>query len=154
VSGTGEVHVYGSAIRANATCSTQAGTTLKVVKAESGGIVHIHGTGIDAVSEAPNDIRVLLAAAGGEIHANVSAYNLSNVAGSVIRVSGAGHVHAPYVWEHIPDATKVPGFASAHGADTTTLSVATDNNHPHTVVYSKSCPSGTPWYDQVDKVCR
>jgi hypothetical protein len=96
---------------------------------------------------------VLQTAAGGEIHANVSAYNLSNFAGSVARINGAGHVHAPYLWEHIPDATKVPGFTSAHCADTTTLSVAADNNHQHTVVYSTSCPSGTPWYDQVDKVC-
>jgi hypothetical protein len=154
-SGQGEVHVYGSAIRVNASCSAAGGTNLGAVTAGSGGIVHIHGTGIDVISAASNNIKVLTANTGGMIHANASAYNLSTTAGSVTRINeNGGHIHAPYLWEHIPDPVTVPNYASKNGADTTTVTTDTSDGHPHVAVYSTTCQPPTMWYDQVDKLCR
>lgn len=130
-------------------------TSLSAVTATSGGMVHIHGTGIDAISSASNNIKVLTAGVGSMIHANASSYNLSTPTGSVTRINNTGgHIHAPYLWEHIPDPTTAPNFASQNGADTTTVTTGTSDGQPHMAVYSASCPSGTKWYDQVDKVCR
>ena len=154
-SGQGEIHVYGSVIRVNASCSTMGGTNLNAVTANSGGIVHVHGTGIDVISTTSNNIKVLTAGVGGMIHANASSYNLSTPAGTVTRIqNNGGHIHAPYLWEHVPDPTTAPNFASQSGADTTTITTGTSDGQPHMAVYSASCPSGTKWYDQVDKVCR
>jgi hypothetical protein len=151
----GEVHVYGSVIRMSAACTTMSGTNLTAVSAGSGGNVHIHGTGIDVISMASNNIRVLTANSGGMIHANASAYNLSTPAGSVTRINNnGGHVHAPYLWEHIPDPATAPNYASLNGADTTTITTGTSDGHPHVAVYSTACPSTARWYDQIDKVCR
>jgi hypothetical protein len=128
---------------------------LLAATASGGGTVHIHGTGIDVISDAPNAITVLRADPTGTIHANSSAYNLSAVSGSTVtRIGGSGHIHAPYLWEHVPDAIEIPNFQSANGADQTTVTVGTSDGHPHTAVYSSTCPTTARWYDQVDKVCR
>lgn len=161
VSGS-ELHVYGSVIRALGT-GTGAPSDLYSLTAVSatGGKVHIHGTGIDvlAINDAPANITALSAANGAEIHADVSAYNLSTgVGGTVTRIlkdeNPSTHVHAPYLWQHIPDPVTVPGFTSVNGSDTATVTNGTTDGHPHTVVYSTNCPLNARWYDAVDKVCR
>ena len=73
--------------------------------------------------------------------------------------NNGGHVHAPYLWQHVPDTDDNPStvdtnFASVNGADQTTMTVGPSDGHPHTAVYSSSCPFNARWYDQVDKVCR
>jgi hypothetical protein len=155
VSGNGEVHVYGSAIRAIANVTASSNGTIKAVNVSAGGKIHIHGTGIDVVSSVPNNIVVLNALTGGMIHANVSSYNLSTPSGTVTRIKkdtdSVTHVHAPYLWEHIPDPATIPGFVSVTGADVTTKASGTSDGHPHMLVYDASCLS--KWYDTVDKAC-
>jgi hypothetical protein len=162
VTGPGEVHLYGSVVRIVASCSTQAGYKLNAATAKNGGNIHIHGTGIDVLSDASNNIAALNAASDGSIHVNGSAYNLYTYAGTATRiVNNGGHVHAPYLWEHIPDSDDDPNtaanFASANGADMTTVTTGTLDSHPHMVVYSATCAAvsaATPWWDAVDRVCR
>jgi hypothetical protein len=153
--GLGEAHVYGSAIRANAN-KTATGGSIRAVTVSDGAQVHIHGTGIDVISSVQNNIEVLKASTGGMIHANVSSYNLSTPSGTVTRIKKDTdvntHVHAPYLWEHIPDPTTIPNFTSVSGADMTTLTTGTSDGHPHVVVYDPSCTSR--WYDTTDKLCK
>lgn len=157
----GIVHAYGSVIRSITSCQLRSGDYLVAAVASNGGSIHIHGTGIDVLSDDyPSGIVALSAGSGGEIHANSSAYNLSTaIGGTVTRVKGAGHVHAPYLWEHIPDTDGNPGtvdtnFTSANGADQTTVTVSTSDGHPHPAIYSATCPATARWYDTVDKLCR
>lgn len=158
-----ETHVYGSVIRAVA----EAGATLQsaalglagknvkgllAISVGTGAEIHIHGTGIDAISVEPNNIAVLGVHPGAMIHANESAYNLRTGTGGIItrilNPNGQGHVHAPYLWEHIPDAPLV----SITGADVTTETVGADINM---LVYNSQCTgSGGPWYNVALRTCR
>ncbi len=160
-----EIHYYGGVLRAlagpgigvpafGASASFRYGLAAAV--AEDGGQIHIHGTGIDVLSSDGNPVSSLGVLSGGFIHANGSAYNLATgTGGSVTRVNNqGGHIHAPYLWEHVPDPATAPNFASANGADQTTVTSGTSDGHPHMAVYSSTCPSNARWYDQVDKTCR
>ncbi len=157
-----ETHVYGSVIRAIANpgvilpsaALSGAGIVsgLVAISVEGGGKFHVHGSGIDVQSTEANNIAVLGAAADTMIHANESAYNLSTgTGGTITRIlnpNGLGHVHAPYLWEHIPKSPLI----SVTGADMTTVTTNTSDGQPHLAIYSTNCPSG--WYDAVDKTCR
>jgi hypothetical protein len=156
VSGQAEAHVYGSAIRAISDVTATGNGPIVAVNASNGGIVHIHGTGIDVISSVPNNLVALNAATGGLIHANESSYNLSTPSGTVTRIKKDTnintHVHAPYLWEHIPDPTTIPNFTSVTGADTTTEVVGADINM---LVYNSQCTgSGGPWYNVALRTCR
>lgn len=157
-----EVHLYGSNVRVISGAGS-AISSLKALDASSNAQIHVHGTGIDVIAAKPLPIVALSAASGGEIHANESAYVLKTAAGSggsVTRISNnGGHVHAPYLWEHVPntdgDANTIDSnFYSVNGADQTTVTVGTSDGHPHTAIYSASCTDAARWYDTVDKVCR
>jgi hypothetical protein len=165
ISDRSEIHYYGGVLR----LITGAGITgygydpteftgMAIALAEGGGEIHIHGTGIDILSTEGNPVIGLAANNGGEIHANGSAYFIKNGStGSVTRLdndSGSGHVHAPYLWEHVPSPATIPNFTSLSGADQTTVTVGTSDGHPHTAVYSSTCPANAGWYDTTDKVCR
>lgn len=154
-----EAHLYGSTIRVKPDPGTSfstpaAGSECSGVVAVCAGLngsIHIHGTGIDVIgNEMPNDVAALVAGDGGEIHANQSAFNMSTAAGGkVIRIlNGGGHIHAPYLWEHIPASP----LESVTGADITTVTTGTSDGHPHMVIYDTTCAS--KWYDTVDKACR
>lgn len=148
-----EVHLYGSVVRAIGPDPTTATGTLTAIQSTSSAQVHLHGTGIDALSVEPRNIVALSATTGGMIHANGSSYNLSTVSGTVTRIlNNGGHIHAPYLWEHIPDPTTIPNYTSVTGADMTTVTTGTSDGQPHLVIYSANCTS--KWYDTVDKVCR
>ncbi|MBI3186286.1 MAG: hypothetical protein HYZ31_00290 [Gammaproteobacteria bacterium] len=156
----GKVHVYGSVIKALSGSGIST-SSMYAALATGKGEIHIHGTGIDAISADGNSLYVLSANSGGEIHANGSAYNLkTGVGGSISRISNSGgHIHAPYLWEHVPNTdgdinTIDTNFSSANGADQTTVTSGTNDGHPHVAVYSTACPTTARWYDQVDKVCR
>lgn len=167
-----ETHVYGSVIRAIAEPGVilpaaqvyPRGSSvggLVAVTVGTGSSIHIHGTGIDAVSAEGNHIAVLGAGGvGSELHVNASAYNLrTGAGGSVTRIlnpTGQGHVHAPYLWEHIPNTdgninTVDTNFISINGADQTT--VTAPGGYPHPAIYSSACPANARWFDTVDKVC-
>ncbi|TCV82905.1 hypothetical protein [Sulfurirhabdus autotrophica] len=144
-----EVHVYGSVIRAIGPDASTSTGSLTAVSATSNGQVHLHGTGIDVLSAEARNVIALSAASGGMIHANGSAYNLSTASGTVTRIANnGGHIHAPYLWEHIPTAPLI----SVTGADMTTVATGTSDGHPHLAIYDTTCVS--KWYDTVDKVCR
>ena len=153
-----DTHFYGSVIRALSSVLVSNGVT--AISAQKG-TVHIHGTGIDAISTAPgNSVVAITASPGATVHANGSAYNLSGGTGSTVtRIQeNGGHVHAPYLWEHIPNPAVAPNFTSVDGADQATVTSGTSDGYPHTVVYSSKCVSTTsaakPWWDAVDKLCR
>jgi hypothetical protein len=95
----------------------------------------------------------LSASNAGVIHANGAAYNLSTgTGGAVTRIANSGgHVHAPYLWEHIPDPATTPNFTSVTGADMAPLASGTSDGHPHFLMFDSSCSSH--WYDTVDKAC-
>lgn len=158
-----EIHFYGGVLRVLLTGPASTTQDIAAASAMNSGEIHIHGTGIDVISEFAKPVVALKVASGGTIHANASAYNLRTAAGGTVtrinNVGGLGHIHAPYLWEHIPDTDGDPGtvdtnFISANGADQTTVTAGTSDGHPHTAVYSSACPSNARWYDQVDKVCR
>lgn len=146
----GEVHVYGSVIRAlgKGTTASYGITAVKV----SGGEAHIHGTGIDviAVNNAPAVVTAF-DVSGGTIHANETSYNMqTGPGGTKNRISNPGnlgHVHAPYMWE--PHST-LPDVVSVTGAD---IAVVTDGAQPHLVIYSEACTS-TKWFDTSTNACR
>ncbi len=183
---TGEAHVYGGVIRTilhPATAVTpprptgaspdDIGDGLFAVLAANNGSVHIHGTGIDVIgNSSATDIAALMAATGGEIHANGAAYNLSTGAGGKIHriINTGGHVHAPYLWEshttppvNAKSTTNNPGntLVSITGAD---MAVETDcastgcqstGTETHLLIYNNACtgPGGT-WFDTVTRACR
>lgn len=90
----GEVHVYGSVIRALSGSGISA-SEMAAVKSDGAAHVHVHGTGIDVISTDANNINALSATNGGMIHANASSYNLSTGSGgTVTRIANSGgHVH-------------------------------------------------------------
>lgn len=145
----GEVHVYGSVIRALSD-SGVATSEMSAVKSDGNAHVHIHGTGIDVISTDANNITAVSASNGGMIHANVSSYSLSTGSGgTVTRISNSGgHVHAPYVWEA---HSTPPNIVSQDGADTAVVTSATGGT-PRFVVYSAACSS--KWFDVGSNACR
>jgi hypothetical protein len=80
----------------------------------SGGSIHIHGTGIDAISHSGRDVTALYASAAGEIHANQASYSLKTTGQKTRIYNVGGHVHAPYHWEEHANA---PSIVSVTGAD-------------------------------------
>ncbi len=156
IGSSAEAHVYGSVIRAISHVNNIKGVV--AVSAATGGVVHIHGTGIDVSSTAPNNLIALNAATGGMIHANESSYNLSTISGTVTRIkkdtNASTHVHAPYLWEHIPDPVTIPNFTSVTGADVTT-EVAINGVDINMLVYNSQCAgAGGPWYNVALRSCR
>ena len=149
----GEVHVYGSVIRAISNTGAVTSSFVAVQATGESGTpakIHIHGTGIDVISPAANNIVALAASNGGEIHANQSSYNLSTGAGgTVTRISNSGgHIHAPYLWEQHPNP---PAITSVTGADTAIIT-GTSDGHPHLVIYDSNCAS--KWFDSTLNTCR
>lgn len=150
--GGGDVHVYGSTIRATTGPGVNA-SEMGAVAVRSSGEAHIHGTGIDVLSSAGNHLVVLRASNGGVIHANQASYNLKTGSGGTItRISqdtnAATHVHAPYLWEQHPNP---PNIQSVNGADMAVVT-STSDGHPHLVIYDASCASR--WFDTVTRSCR
>lgn len=146
----GVIHLYGSVLRT----LIDGPTTGNFVPAASvgygvaGGAIHLHGTGIDGISNTGQNITAIYAGSGGMIHANESAYNLSTT-GTITRiVNTGGHVHAPYLWETHAEA---PVITSVNGADMAVVTNTTDGQ-PHLVIYSTACAS--KWFDTVAKACR
>lgn len=136
----GEVHVYGSVIRALS--APNVTTPITAIISTGTAQVHIHGTGIDVISAEANDITALASFNGGKIHADSAAFNLkTGVGGTITRITGEGHdVHAPYLWAA---HSTPPNIISQDGADTAV--VTTEGGTPRFVVYSKACSSN--WFD-------
>lgn len=155
--GSGQAHIYGSNLRVDDSVGALT-TDIVAAKAGSGGMIHIHGTGIDVTGNGGHAIKVLVATSGGMIHANETSYNLSTgTSGTIMRVDnsgGAGHIHAPYVWETHPDVPFAGSgaiFSSQTGYDTAVVT-STADGHPHMVIYDSTCSS--KWFDTITNACR
>ena len=163
VANNGEAHIYGSNINASKSDSGTAIANRHVaVSASGGGKVHIHGTGIDVVSNTASNIVALEVGVGGEIHANETAYNMKTGAGgSITRIlnpNNVGHVHAPYVWQ---EHAQPPGVISQNGADMAVQTGCAANGcqnvgtETHLLIYNASCTgAGGSWFDVVTRACR
>jgi hypothetical protein len=146
-----EVHVYGSTIRAaNKDINpSYLGAAVTAISASGTAEVHIHGTGIDAISVLGNPVTALSASNGAKIHVNATSYNLSTgTGGTVTRIANnGGHIHAPYLWEEHPAP---PNITSQDGADIAV--VTTPAGTPSMVIYSTACAS--KWFDVGANACR
>lgn len=154
----GEIHVYGSVIRALSrdnvfTRPASAGEGFSPIVATGNGEIHIHGSAIDAISISSNQVVVISAESSGMVHANTASYNLKTGAGgSITRVFG--HVHAPYSWQphaEPPFTNDGVSFTSQEGADTAVVTNTVDG-FPHPIIYTTKCTS--KWFDIVTKTCR
>ena len=139
----GEVHVYGSVIRA---LPDPGATMTEVTAVTSAGTaeIHIHGTGIDLITDMPNDITALKSTGSGTIHAAASSFVMSTGAGgNRTRVDEqGGAIMAPYTWQ--TDVTP-PSINSKDGADSFILYDANAaNRHPQMLVSDSNCASG--WF--------
>jgi hypothetical protein len=158
----GILHLYGSNLVALIDGGpVGANTTVPAALAQTGGHVHIHGTGIDVISTTGQNIVALQVMTGGMIHAEESAYNLQTT-GTVTRIDNqGGMVKAPYQWTQ---ASQPPTVLSETGAD---LAVETncdggschDENtgtETHLLIYNANCnvAGHGPWFDVVTGKCR
>lgn len=144
----GELHVYGSVIRALSADGVET-TTIDAVDARSGGEIHIHGTGIDVISAEANDIVALKASGNSHIHAYVSSYVLRTAEGGTKTriINDSSMVMAPFNWGN---TGALPVIASTTGSDLVVTSNTSDGQ-PHLLVYSENCAN--KWYDTVTGSC-
>jgi hypothetical protein len=141
------IHLYGSNVRAEAAANAGASGSLTAISASNGAEVHSHGVGIDVVGKPGWTVTAINASSGAEVHANESSYFMK---GATIRriVNDNAHVHAPYLWEHIPSSP----LESVTGADMATETVGTDINM---LIYNSVCNgNGGPWYNVALRTCR
>lgn len=146
----GIIHVYGSVLRVilDGTGDSVAAWVGDLGNATTGGEIHIHGTGIDLISQTGRNVVALKASANGIIHANAAAYNMNTTGTKTRIVNTGGHVHAPYVWEEHAEA---PNITSVNGADMAVVTNTSDGQ-PHLAIYSSNCTS--KWFDTVTRACR
>ena len=149
-SGRGIIHLYGSQLRAfiDGGASSQS-NLVPAANAYNGGMIHIHGTGIDVSSTSGRNITALLANTGGMIHANSSAYVMKST-GTMTRINDnnkSGIIMAPYLWQE--DASP-PNIISVNGSDQVVIT-ATSDGHPHPLIYDNTCPR--KWYDTNSRTC-
>jgi len=159
----GDTHFYGSVIRAitdidiapggGVFCEISNPRPLVSAICAGGGSVHLHGTGVDVISNPTNgavntDIAAIVAGPGSMVHANGSAYNMKiGTSGSLNRiVNNNATVHAPYQWQ---ESTTPPNIISQDGADVAV--VTTPAGAPKFIVYSTNCPS--KWHDVGANAC-
>ena len=155
-SGKVTVRVTGSMLKSLLTMPNAGAVPMAAVTAGDGAEIYIAGSQIEVTSTESHDIRVLQANSGGIIQVYASTYKLATIApATVTRIStNGGFVYAPYRWAAPPNPGLIPGYTSQPGADTRIITDGTSDGHPHDSVYDPGCPSGTSWFDQVDKVCR
>lgn len=144
----GIIHLYGSHLAAYIDGGdSQSSNAITAANASSGGMIHMHGTGIDVSSQTGKNITALTAASGGMIHANSSAFMLAST-GTVTRISNnGGTVMAPYLWQ---EAASPPNVISANGSDQVVIT-STSDGHPHLLIYDNTCSS--TWYDANLNAC-
>ncbi len=147
VASTGIIHLYGSHLVAQIDGGGAQSNYVSAALATNGGMIHIHGTGIDVISNDGMNITALAAGSGGMIHAPASAYYMSTTGIETRIHNGGGMIMAPYLW---PEGATPPAVVSANGSDQVVIT-ATSDGHPHLLVYDNTCPSA--WYDTVLRVC-
>lgn len=151
--GNGEIHVYGSVLRVlNETADVSTPLGNSAAYATDGGIIHIHGTGIDVISDSSSDIAALKVDTGGLIHANSSAYSFkTGASGTFTRVvNNGGNVMAPYLWQQ----SSTPPNVQAINADGADMAVQTVGSTTRLLVYNSSCTGvDGPWFNVVTASC-
>jgi len=158
VGGNSEAHIYGSSIRTVVPSTSSPMGSAAARTATVDGELHIHGTGIDVLSDIAVPVTVLTTN-GGTIHANETAYNLRTGGGQTITriVNNGGSVSAPFQWK---ENTEPPAINSVNGAD---MAVETDcdatgcqssGSETHLLIYNNNCVTDGPWFDVVTGACR
>ena len=161
----GIIHLYGSVLRAlvdgpGNTSAAEVGVTSGWGNV-TGGEIHIHGTGIDAISKTGKNITVFNASANGMIHADASGYNISTT-GTKTRINNnGGTVRAPYTWGQ---DNQPPQISSENGSDMTVETNCDDischdedtGTETHLLIYNDNCnvAGHGPWFDVVTRKCR
>lgn len=178
----GETHVYGGVIRA----ITGSGVTLPDPAPYTGGAgpqglvgvyalgpkadVHVHGTGIDVISNENNNVAGILTENNTNVHIQESSFNMSSgcsggQCGGIWRIvdtDSTSNIKSTFKWEN---ATEPPLLSSQNGADTfvetdcpSTGNCSAGGTFPHTMIYRAECtgtePNEGPWYDTVTNACR
>ena len=167
--GSGIIHLYGSVLRAlidgpiSSSSSLSAAAVGPLFSSDTrvGGEIHIHGTGIDVISETGQDAVVFSAAGNGMIHADASAYNMSTTGNKTRIKNNGGMVKAPYQWVQ---NNQPPQVISENGADMFVETNCDANachdvdtgTETHLLIYNESCDFSNhgPWFDIVTRKCR
>lgn len=171
---SGEIQMYGSAIRARASPGAIV-VALAGVRVGFNQTFHLHGGSIGVNASAAGDANVNVegirsvydsdSGTGSTVHVLESAYALTGKgSGTVRRISsppGVG-VAAPFLWSNGPNAP--PITSSQKGADMyveTDCSAAkcsgaatADGTETHLMIYNSSCATDGPWFDVVTGRCR
>jgi len=169
--GNGIIHVYGSVLRVTADNGatvqpagfSASGSHQGMMAAFSGdgAEIHIHGTGIDVLSNEANSIAALIAN-DGRIHANETGYNVtttgSGTISRIIKGSTSTDVSAPFQWK---TQSSPPTIISLSGFDTF---IETDCNSDgncdgggtdtHIMIYNENCNTSGAWFNSTLGVCR
>ena len=157
VGGTGEFHAFGTSIRNLVGVSTQIFPAFRGVTVAGTGKFHMHGGIINSDGSASTGNQGSIAlhvTSNAFAHAHDTAFTVKGGGtGVATRLSGAGPIEAPFLWEQ---RTTPPSIASKNGADLFVDTAAgTGNNEVHLMVYDTACiGAGGPWRDMVGGACR
>lgn len=172
---SGEIQLYGSAIRVNAQPGANVSNLLGVL-AKIGRKFHLHGgsIGVNASSSGNANANVMGiqgtaypdSGAASTIHVLETAFALTaKGTGTTKRLFGvpAGKgMESPFLWSNGPNAP--PLTSSQNGADMyvetdcsalkCSSSSAADGTETHLMIYNNSCATDGPWFDVVTSRCR
>lgn len=162
---SGEIQMYGSAIRAKA----NPGATLDLlrgVNVGSGQTFHLHGGSIGVDATAAGSSNVSVDGINGEgatptVHVLEVAYALKPTGtGSVTRARGlppSPSKSLPFLWGN---GVTPPNISSQNGADIfietdcSTAGCQTTGTETHLLIYNQNCTTNGPWFDVVTGRCR
>ncbi len=167
---TGDVRLFGSAVRAGSGAldpghaAFQGATGVKV---SNGGVLHIHGSVVNATTSSiagADATGLSVSGSGSFAHTPGTAFVVKpGSGGSATRVAelGSSKVESPFLWQ-AGSEPPVADLASADGAD---VYVETDcdasgncdaaGNETHVMIYNQAkCGAANPWFDSTVGACR
>ncbi len=166
-----QIQLYGTSIRvlypSNASGVPYKTTSITGLRANDGGIIHMHGGIISVRSEHPTKVFDVIGAEvnnGGLIHTLETAYGMkAGGTGDIKRIviNNGGEINSPFQW---PSDSIPPVIQSINGYDTF---IETDCDqfgncsgnsnlpqHPHMMIYDDNCNINGSWFDMVINKCR
>ena len=165
-----KIQLYGSSVRAlypdNASAIPYVTSQITGLKANDGGVIHMHGGIISVRSEHPSkffDVVGAQTSNAGFIHTPETAYGLKAGGTGVVKrlVNDNGTINSPFQW---PTSDTPPVIQSINGYDTFTETDCDSSGdcsgnsrkalHPHTMIYDDTCNTNGPWFDSTINACR
>jgi len=167
-----QIQLYGTSVRAiypsNGSGSTSYKTTsITGLKANDGGVIHMHGGIISVRSEHPGTFFNAIGAEvnnGGIIHTLETAYGMKASGAGIIKrlVNNNGSISSPFQWS---SSNTPPLIESINGYDTfieidcdaagdCSGNAPADSQHPHMMIYDNKCSLNGSWFDMVTNDCR